>query len=97
MRIHSLSFEMLEFSAFPCNGTNTTRRLHYRKQMKEYATAHENRMLVGSGAEDIEKPRWKMLLSRSEMIKMIERGFKVQLLSQDPIISIPERKLSMME
>jgi hypothetical protein len=65
--------------------------------MKEYATAHENRMLVGSGAEDVEIPRWKMLLSRNEMIKMIERGFKVQLLSQDPRTSILERNVSIME
>jgi hypothetical protein len=63
--------------------------------MLSYTTALKNRARIGNEAEKLEIPRWKMLLPKEEMIKLIERGYKIQLQTQgtQPSVS-PQRKMS---
>jgi hypothetical protein len=84
--------DSIKFALIKADYSN--RRLQYRKQMKEYQIDHDTRVLIGNGADELPRPRWTMLLETGDMIKLIERGFKVQLSEQ---VSHQDRRVSKMD
>jgi hypothetical protein len=64
------------------NSDYTTRRLAYRQQVKAYNIKLAQIKLFGNDVivDELQAPKWVMVPSQEDTIKLIERALKVQVL-----------------